>query len=121
MRSGRRFREFCKHQQVARVAAGLVEPRHGALDVADALERLADLAQQERLGEQLGDEFLPLPERLESAERMQDPVAQPPRAHRRDRAVERGEQARCRARRARPTSSRFACVAASTIMNCELR
>ena len=39
-----------QHQQIARVAAGLREPADGAFEVADRLQRLAEIAEQERLG-----------------------------------------------------------------------
>ena len=78
--------------QVARVAAGLREPADGALEIADALQRLAEIAEDEWLAEQIADEILPLAQHGEVAERMQNPVAQFPRAHRRVRAVEAAEQ-----------------------------
>ena len=81
-----------QHLQVARVPAGLGQSPHGALHVADGLERFADVAEEKGLGEEVGDHLLSRAKGAKGAKGMQDPVAQFARAHRRHRAVERAEQ-----------------------------
>ncbi len=87
------FQRRAQHLQIARVAAGLREAAHGALHVADGLQRLAELPSRNGSASRSTDHLLARAERREIAERMQNPVAQFARAHRRDGAVERAEQA----------------------------
>ena len=86
------FERGAQHHEVASVSAGLREASDSALEVADAFQRLSHVAEDERIAQQIADEILPLAQHCEIAERMQDPVAQFPRAHRRVRAVEAAEQ-----------------------------
>ncbi len=111
-----------QHQQVARIAAGLREPADRALEVADRLQRLAQLAEQKRLARAARRSSPAARAAREIAERMQNPVAQLARAHRRDRAIERAEQRRVASRRrARAPVRDSPASPRPATMNCELR
>ena len=81
-------REMAERLEVAGVAGVLGEAGGGALDVADAFEGFAAFREQEGFCEKRGDDVLAGGEGGEVAQRVEDPVAQQARAHRRGGAVE---------------------------------
>ncbi len=81
-----------QRQQIAPVATAGAQPSERALDILHWLEPLAQRGQKRRPVAQGLDHILPRDQRLQVAQRVQDPLAQFPRAHRRLRAVERAQQ-----------------------------
>jgi len=99
--AGRLLERGGERGKVARVARAAAQPRRGALDVANAAERVAQLRERKRVPDKLRHDRLPRADRPDVAQRVQEPFAQGPRAHRRHRAIERAEQ------RHRPTAARL--------------
>ena len=89
---GHGAQRLAERLQVSAVPAALAEPADCALDVPDTLERRAHLVQQRRPVDERGDHPLARAQRIDLAQRPQDPLAQLARTHRGGRAVERAEE-----------------------------
>ena len=81
-----------QRHEVARAGRAERRARHEPLEVVNRLERLAELAAIGRAERELLHGVEPVADALERAERAQQPRAQQPAAHRRDRAIDLVEQ-----------------------------
>ena len=82
-----------QRDQITCVARDLTEPTNRALDIAHRFQTRPQRPEQLRFVQQIRDHLLPAFQLGQVAQRLQNPAPQFPRAHRRDRAVERGQQA----------------------------
>ena len=87
-----------KRHQVARPGRAKRDAADQPLEVVHALERVAKLAALGRAKRQLLDGIQPVADALERAERTQQPRAQQPPAHRRDRPIDLVQQRSLRRR-----------------------
>ena len=76
--------------QVAGVAGADAQPADRPLKIANFLQAFAEPVERRAVVEELANRRLPPPDRLDRRERLREPVAQQPRAHRRRSAVQRG-------------------------------
>ena len=79
-----------KLHEVARVAGADAQAADHPLEIAHLFEALAEPVQRRPVVNEPGDGLLPLADRFDRRERLRQPVAQPPGAHRRGGAVHRG-------------------------------
>ena len=85
-------RNFQSHE-IASISRRLAQSARGPLKIADRFQASTKTRQQIGFVQQIGDQLLAAFELVEIAQRLQNPAPQFPSAHRRDRAIERREQA----------------------------
>ena len=79
-------------QHVAAVRVADVQPRHDALQIADGLQQLPQFRQKHRRTDQILHRVQPFVNGRLRTKRPQDPFAQEPCSHRRNRLIQNGHQ-----------------------------
>ena len=94
LQAGNLLQRQAQRDQVPRIAGARAQPPERPFQVPHLRKLRPELLQAGGIVHEGLHRLLPPPDRLDRGQRLREPVAQPPRAHRRDRAIERAVKRR---------------------------